>query len=113
MLKVLKRFLAPLAAVAFIGLLPAAAYADSVSYHTVVYFTGAGTNSSLGTGGSAVTGLGGAGSTKLVGNAGVAGGDVVEAFGLGFGDGYAYDAIELDPDASTSATAFGQFKMTG
>jgi hypothetical protein len=47
MMSWLKRLVAPVAAVAVFGLLPAASRADSVAYHTVVTFTSAGSGATL------------------------------------------------------------------
>jgi hypothetical protein len=96
MLSWLKGFAAPLAVLALTCLAPLAARADSVTYHTVVFFTAAGTNSTLATSTNTNDTLVDTSSgDKLVANS------------------IAPTLVPLTPDGTPSPVTFGNFTMTG
>jgi len=97
MLSWIKGFAAPLAVLALTCLMPLAAKADSVTYHTVVYFTSAGTNSTL----STTTNP----NDTLVGNGGT--GDVLTANSI------VSVTQPVFPDGTETGVSFGSFTMTG
>jgi len=105
MFRWLKRIAAPVAAIAMLGLASVAAKADSVSYHTVVFFTQAGTNSTLG-GAPVTSGVNASsGFTSLLGT-GALTGDFVTAVSE------ANPLTYIDSMGESPAT-FGHFLMNG